>query len=189
MTPDIRLLGNEVLIRINKPERMTATKLLYIPETAKREPYETCTGTVVAAGRGKRDKEGKLIPVEVVPGDFVQFYFLAAHKRGVMPWGDGLIFINEKFIQAKIKDGEIVPLRDRVLVDPEEESVMAGAFHIPEAHQKAASYGTVVNHGNSELVQTGERIRFEPSSGTRIDREGKSLLLMREVEIQCVMEP
>lgn len=104
MIPEIRLLGNECLIRINKPERMTVTKLLWIPETAKREPYETCTGTVVATGPGIRGKKtGGLIPTEVVPGDFVQFYFLAAHKRGVMPWGDDLIFINEKFIQCVIE--------------------------------------------------------------------------------------
>jgi chaperonin GroES len=43
---------------------------IIIPDTAKEKPTE---GEVIAVGPGGRDESGKLIPVEVKPGDRVLF--------------------------------------------------------------------------------------------------------------------
>ena len=41
---------------------------IIIPDTAKEKPQE---GIVVAVGKGKTDKDGKLVPMEVKKGDKV----------------------------------------------------------------------------------------------------------------------
>ena len=43
---------------------------LYIPDTAKEKPQE---GEVVAVGKGKRLEDGKIIPLDVQPGDRILF--------------------------------------------------------------------------------------------------------------------
>ena len=43
---------------------------IIIPDTAKEKPTE---GEVIAVGPGGRDESGKLVPVEVKPGDRVLF--------------------------------------------------------------------------------------------------------------------
>jgi len=43
---------------------------IFIPDTAKEKPQE---GKVVAAGPGKRDDEGKRIPLNVKAGDKILF--------------------------------------------------------------------------------------------------------------------
>jgi chaperonin GroES len=43
---------------------------IYVPETAKEKPQE---GKVMAAGPGRRDEEGKRIPMDVAVGDRVLY--------------------------------------------------------------------------------------------------------------------
>jgi len=57
-----------VVARIDSEEK-TAGGII-IPDTAKEKPQE---GRIVAAGPGKRDKDGKLIPLDVKAGDRVLF--------------------------------------------------------------------------------------------------------------------
>ena len=57
-----------VVSRIEAEER-TAGGII-IPDTAKEKPQE---GRVIAAGPGKRDRGGKLIPPDVKAGDRVLF--------------------------------------------------------------------------------------------------------------------
>ena len=65
---NLRPLHDRILVR-----RMEATEQmrggLYIPDTAKEKPQE---GEVIAVGSGRREK-GKLIPLDVKPGDRVLF--------------------------------------------------------------------------------------------------------------------
>ena len=57
-----------VVSRIDAEEK-TAGGII-IPDTAKEKPQE---GKVVAAGPGRRDKDGNLIPLDVKAGDRVLF--------------------------------------------------------------------------------------------------------------------
>lgn len=80
----MRLLSDRVLIQIDKPERLSASKLLHLPASARRQPHELYRGKVLATGPGKRRKDGRLGTMEVRPGDSVMFY-----------WAAGLIDVTE----------------------------------------------------------------------------------------------
>jgi chaperonin GroES len=65
----IRPLHDRILVKRLDEEDKTAGGL-YIPDSAKEKPIQ---GKVIAVGAGKRDKEGKAIPVELKAGDKVLF--------------------------------------------------------------------------------------------------------------------
>jgi chaperonin GroES len=65
----LRPLQNRVLIRRVEPETKTSGGI-FIPDTAQEKPME---GEVVSCGPGARGEDGKLVPMEVKPGDRVLF--------------------------------------------------------------------------------------------------------------------
>jgi chaperonin GroES len=65
----IRPLYDRLVVkRVEQQEQMQGG--LYIPDTAKEKPQE---GEVVAVGKGKRLEDGKVIPLDVQPGDRILF--------------------------------------------------------------------------------------------------------------------
>ena len=66
----IRPLADHILIEPLKQEEKTKSGIL-LPETAEKERQEQ--GKVIACGPGKMTDEGKLVPMEVKPGDVVLF--------------------------------------------------------------------------------------------------------------------
>ena len=64
-----RPLHDRVVIRRLNAEEKTAGGII-IPDTAKEKPMQ---GQVVAVGPGGRDENGKLITIDVKPGDKVLF--------------------------------------------------------------------------------------------------------------------
>ncbi len=65
----IRPLEDRILVkRIEEKEQKRGN--IIVPDTAKEKPME---GKVMAVGKGKRDKEGKRIPLEVKVGDRILF--------------------------------------------------------------------------------------------------------------------
>ena len=62
-------LGDRVLV---KPVETKETKRggIIIPDTAKEKPQE---GEVVAVGKGKTTEEGKVLPMDVKPGDRILY--------------------------------------------------------------------------------------------------------------------
>jgi len=70
MNVGLRPLGDRVLVeRIEEEEKITPGGII-IPDSAKEKPTQ---GRVVAAGPGKRDKEGQRIPIEIKVGDRIVF--------------------------------------------------------------------------------------------------------------------
>jgi chaperonin GroES len=64
-----RPLHDRVVVR--RVEEDTKTKGgIIIPDTAQEKPMQ---GEVIAVGPGGRDESGKLIPIDVKPGDYVLF--------------------------------------------------------------------------------------------------------------------
>ncbi len=64
----IRPLGDRVVVRrVEKEEKAGG---IIIPDTAKERPVE---GEVVAVGPGARNEAGRVIPLDVKPGDRVVF--------------------------------------------------------------------------------------------------------------------
>lgn len=66
----IKPLADHILIEPLKQEEKTKSGIL-LPETAEKERPEQ--GKVIACGPGKMTEEGKLVPMEVKPGDVVLF--------------------------------------------------------------------------------------------------------------------
>ena len=69
MTLKLRPLGDRVVVEPLEQEEQTASGL-YIPETAKEKPQK---GTVLAVGAGRRDEDGKRIPMDVEKGQTILF--------------------------------------------------------------------------------------------------------------------
>jgi chaperonin GroES len=65
----IRPLHDRIIVKRLDEEGKTAGGL-FIPDTAKEKPIQ---GKVIAAGAGKRDKDGKLVALDVKAGDKVLF--------------------------------------------------------------------------------------------------------------------
>lgn len=66
---NIRPLQDRVLVKRIEEETKTKGGII-IPDTAKEKPSE---GTVIAVGKGTRDKDGKLHALDVKKGDRVMF--------------------------------------------------------------------------------------------------------------------
>lgn len=64
-----RPLHDRVLVRRVEAEEKTAGGII-IPDTAKEKPQE---GEVIAVGAGTRDETGKLVELDVRPGDRILF--------------------------------------------------------------------------------------------------------------------
>ena len=64
---NLKPLGDRVILRQDEAEVTTASGL-YLAKDAKEKPQ---TGTVLAVGEGKLDKEGKHLPMPVKVGDKV----------------------------------------------------------------------------------------------------------------------
>jgi len=64
-----RPLHDRVMIRRVDPEARTTGGII-IPDTAQEKPME---GEIVAVGPGARDETGKVVPLDVKPGDHILF--------------------------------------------------------------------------------------------------------------------
>ncbi|MEE8556797.1 MAG: co-chaperone GroES [Myxococcota bacterium] len=69
MPKKVRPLHNRLIVQRVEEDDRTAGGII-IPDTAKEKPQQ---GRVIAAGSGKRDDKGKIIPMEVNQGDRVLF--------------------------------------------------------------------------------------------------------------------
>jgi chaperonin GroES len=69
MALKLRPLADRLVVEPTEREDVTASGI-YVPETAMEKPQE---GTVVAAGPGRRDEDGKYIPMDVQVGDRVLY--------------------------------------------------------------------------------------------------------------------
>jgi chaperonin GroES len=65
----IRPLHDRIIVKRLEEDSKTAGGL-FIPDTAKEKPIR---GEVIAAGAGKRDKDGKIVALDVKAGDKVLF--------------------------------------------------------------------------------------------------------------------
>jgi len=83
---EILPLGDKVLIKPLSAQEMgkKSPAGIIIPDTVDRE--RTDRGKVIAVGSGKRDENGKLVPLEVKKGDTVLFQ-----------WGDKVEIDDEEY--------------------------------------------------------------------------------------------
>ena len=92
-----RPLHDRVVVKRIEAEEKTAGGII-IPDTAKEKPQQ---GEVVAVGPGGRDEAGKLIPIDVQPGDRVLFGKWSGTE--VKLDGEDLIIMKESDIMGIIE--------------------------------------------------------------------------------------
>jgi chaperonin GroES len=95
---NLRPLADRVIIEPIEQEEVTASGL-YIPETAKEKPQQ---GNVLAAGEGRRDDDGKRVPMDVKAGDKVLFAKYAGTEIKVD--GKKLLIMKESDILAIVNN-------------------------------------------------------------------------------------
>lgn len=82
---------------------------------------------------------------------------------------------------------KVLPLDDRVLVEPIEESEQVGSIIIPETAKEKPSMGTVVAIGTSEevkeLIKVGDKVIFTKYAGEEIKVAGKKQLLLQVADL------
>ncbi|HEC20149.1 MAG TPA: co-chaperone GroES [Gammaproteobacteria bacterium] len=93
----------------------------------------------------------------------------------------------------------IRPLHDRVLVRRmEEETTTAGGIVLPGSAAEKPNTGEVLAVGNGKIledgsvrpmdVKVGDKVLFGQYGGTPVKVDGEELLMMREEDIQAVIE-
>ena len=93
-----RPLHDRVLIRRLDEEEKSVGGII-IPDTAKEKPME---GDVVSVGPGTRDDQGKLVPLDVKPGDRIVFGKWSGNELKVD--GEELVIMRESDIMGVIED-------------------------------------------------------------------------------------
>jgi chaperonin GroES len=93
----IRPLHDRVIVKRIEEERKSAGGIV-IPDTAAEKPDQ---GEIVAVGKGKKDENGKLIPIDVKDGDRVLFGKYSGQTVKVK--GDELLVMREEDIMGVIE--------------------------------------------------------------------------------------
>jgi chaperonin GroES len=97
-----RPLHDRVLVRRVEAEERTKGGII-IPDTAKEKPQE---GEVISVGAGARDETGKLVELDVKPGDRILFGKWSGTE--VVLDGEDLIIMKESDILGIIEDSGAV---------------------------------------------------------------------------------
>lgn len=96
----IKPLHDRLLVRRLEQEEKTAGGII-IPDTAKEKPQQ---GKVLAVGSGTRDKEGKVIPLDVKVNDVVLFAKWGGQEVKVN--GEELLVMKESDVIAIVEDAK-----------------------------------------------------------------------------------
>ena len=93
---------------------------------------------------------------------------------------------------------KILPLADRVVVQPlEETEQMRGGLYIPDTAKEKPMQGTIVAVGPGKLsdeneriapdVEVGQKVLYGKYSGTEVSVDGEDYLILRESDILAVI--
>jgi len=96
---NIRPLADRVVIEAADDEEVTfAGGKLVLPETAKEKPQK---GVILATGPGRKDDDGKIIPMDVKEGDSVLYAKYAGTEIKIE--GRKLLILKESDILAVVE--------------------------------------------------------------------------------------
>ncbi|MFW9603419.1 MAG: co-chaperone GroES [Trichlorobacter sp.] len=93
----LRPLHDRIIVKRLDGEEKTAGGL-FIPDSAKEKPQK---GEVIAAGNGKKNDEGKCMPLDVKVGDTILFGKYAGTEIKVD--GDELLMMREDDVLAVVE--------------------------------------------------------------------------------------
>jgi chaperonin GroES len=93
----IRPLHDRVIVKRIEEEKKSAGGIV-IPDTAAEKPDQ---GEIVAVGKGKKDDQGKVIPLDVKPGDKILFGKYSGQTVRVK--GEELLVMREEDIMGVVE--------------------------------------------------------------------------------------
>jgi chaperonin GroES len=93
-----RPLHDRVVVRRIEEDSKTKGGII-IPDTAQEKPMQ---GEIIAVGPGGRDESGKLIPIDLKPGDLVLFGKWSGTEVKIE--GEELLIMKESDILGVIED-------------------------------------------------------------------------------------
>jgi chaperonin GroES len=96
MASTIEPLADRVVIKTVTQEEVLASGLV-IPDTAKEKPQQ---GEVVAVGPGRRDDNGKIVPMDIKAGDIILYAKYSGTEVKIDQ--EEYIVLSEKDVLAKI---------------------------------------------------------------------------------------
>ena len=96
----VRPLHDRILVKRAEEGAQTSAGGIIIPDTAKEKPQR---GTVITVGDGKKDDNGKRIPVDVNEGDDVLFRKYAVTEVKID--GDEFLIMHETDILGVLTSG------------------------------------------------------------------------------------
>jgi chaperonin GroES len=153
---DFQPRGNHYLVRMVKPAEKTE-RGIYLPEVAQQNQTEA---EVLACGPGLRVDGDDFSEMYALPGDRVVF-----KKQDFTPLGDGEGVVRDDDLLGIVgADGYLEPLNDWVMLTaPEREERLSEMLVLPEAYQRWAPSGKIVDYGPGRLV-----LRATVYFGTRL---------------------
>ena len=95
---NLKPLADRVIVEPMEEEEVTSSGIV-LPETAKEKPQK---GTLIAVGTGKRDEQGKVIPMDVKVGDVV-LYAKYAGTEVKLDGGRRVLVLRESDILAIVE--------------------------------------------------------------------------------------
>ncbi len=90
-------LADKLVLRPIVQEEVLTSGIV-IPDTAKEKPNQ---GEIIAVGPGRRDEEGKIIPMDVAIGDRVLYAKYTGQEIKVE--NEELIVLNERDLLCKVE--------------------------------------------------------------------------------------
>jgi chaperonin GroES len=107
---------------------------------------------------------------------------------------------NRSVTVARPAPCRVFPIRDNVLVLPDEDPEQIGSIFIPKAAVEMKKFvGTVIAVGTGHITDTGntiplavipqDRIVYNKYAGSFIEHEGAQYVLIRESDILAVVAP
>ena len=97
MSIPIKPLRDGVVVK-QKPEQKQTEGGIYLPDTAEKEKPQT--GEILACGPGKRDQEGKYIPIDLSVGDVVLYNKYSGTNVTVS--GEDYLVLREEDVMAVV---------------------------------------------------------------------------------------
>ena len=190
---DIIPLNDRVLLKRKEAKTITDGGII-LPDQSRLPPYE---GELKAVGPGKKTDEGKLMVPEVKAGDTVLFGRYGFTEIKVE--GEPHLLLREEELLAVLKDNEIFPLGDRIVIQQSLHPDVIQSIIVPEQAKVPPTEGKVIAVGPGRKtsqgvrlpvgVKPGETVIFPDQAGTPVVILEKPYLLLREEELLAISEP
>ena len=92
---------------------------------------------------------------------------------------------------------KLIPIADRVVVDPDPETATMGGFVIPDEMQETVTRGVIVavgpGNGKTDMqTAVGDRVLFDKHTGTgmqiKVEGKSKDYMVCKETELLTILK-